>query len=81
LGIDSDAPGFSKVKIEPHLGTLKNVSGSMPHPDGAISVSYLWQQNKWNISIRLPQKISGKFIWKGKIYPLKGGENSWVMEK
>ena len=27
LGIDSDAPGFSKVKIEPHLGYLKNVSG------------------------------------------------------
>ena len=27
LGIDSGAPGFSKVKIEPHLGYLKNVSG------------------------------------------------------
>ena len=34
LGIDTDAPGFKKVKIEPHLGDLKNVNGKMPHPNG-----------------------------------------------
>ena len=31
-GIDSDAPGFSKVKIEPHPGPLKNIDAYMPHP-------------------------------------------------
>ncbi|MBS1745410.1 MAG: alpha-L-rhamnosidase N-terminal domain-containing protein [Bacteroidetes bacterium] len=79
LGIGSDAPGFSKVKIEPHLGELKNVSGSMPHPEGNISASYVLQQNKWNISITLPSKISGNFIWKGKEYPLKAGENNFTI--
>jgi alpha-L-rhamnosidase len=32
LGIDSYAPGFSKVKIEPHLGKMENASGEIPHP-------------------------------------------------
>ena len=40
LGIDSDAPGFRRVRIEPSLGDLKRVSGAIPHPDGKISVDY-----------------------------------------
>jgi hypothetical protein len=40
LGIDSYAPGFTKIKITPHLGSLINVSGSIPHPNGKVSVSY-----------------------------------------
>src|SRR5436189_254795 len=47
LGIDSDAPGFSKIKIEPHLGDLKNAEGSIPHPHGTISVSYKLDNSKW----------------------------------
>ncbi len=78
LGIDSDAPGFSKVKIEPHLGTLTNASGTIPHPNGNIKAFYLLQNGKWNIEIKLPQKIIGRFIWKGKEYALKEGENNFV---
>src|SRR6187401_961004 len=40
LGIDTDAPGFKKVRIEPHLGDLKNVNGKMPHPNGTILANY-----------------------------------------
>ena len=40
LGIDSDAPGFKKVKIIPHLGSLTHASGKIPHPNGEISVNY-----------------------------------------
>ena len=36
LGIDSDAPGFTKVRIEPHLGTLKKIAGEMRHPKGKL---------------------------------------------
>ena len=77
LGIDSDAPGFKRVKIEPHLGDLKNVNGKMPHPDGTILASYKLENTRWNIELTLPKKISGKFIWKGKIYPLKAGTNNF----
>ena len=76
LGIDSDAPGFSKVKIEPHPGSLKDLSGYMPHPNGKIAVDY--KQNaagKWKFSVQLPAGITGKFLWKGKQYGLHAGNN------
>ncbi len=76
LGIDSDAPGFTKVKIEPHLGTLNNINGEIPHPKGKVAVQYLKKDNKWVIEINLPQNTTGSFIWNGKTYMLKTGKNS-----
>jgi hypothetical protein len=76
LGIDSDAPGFAKIKIEPHLGALTNVGGTIPHPNGKIAVSYRLQQGIWTVNIHLPVKTSGKLIWKGKVYELKPGQNT-----
>ena len=75
LGIDSDGPGFSKVKIVPHLGKLTNVSGEIPHPKGIISVYYQQGNNQWDIQIKLPQTVTGTLIWKGKIINLKEGIN------
>src|SRR5436190_9433258 len=80
LGIDSDAPGFSKVKVEPYPGQLKNLSGYIPHPKGKIAVDYKQlSTGKWNISIQLPAGIPGTFIWKGKQYALHGGNNSFEL--
>jgi alpha-L-rhamnosidase len=79
LGIDSYAPGFAKIKIEPHLGTLTNVSGEIPHPDGKVSVSYKLGKSKWQINISLPEKTSGILVWKTKIYVLKAGANSFLI--
>lgn len=75
LGIDSDAPGFRKVKITPCLGDLTNVSGDMPHPNGKVSVSYKLDNNKWKIKIELPANTSGTLVWKSKTYVLKAGAN------
>ncbi|MBN1185189.1 MAG: alpha-rhamnosidase [Bacteroidales bacterium] len=77
LGIDSDAPGFSKVKIEPHLGEIKSIGGEMPHPNGKIAVNYELKNKQWDINIRLPEGITGVFIWKDKSYQLKPGENGF----
>jgi alpha-L-rhamnosidase len=63
------------VKIEPHLGTLKNISGEIPHPNGKLSVQYINTSNKWSVEINLPSKTNGVFIWKGKTYSLKEGKN------
>ena len=76
LGIDSDAPGFSAVRIEPHLGNLTKVSGEIPHADGKIAVSYIHEKTAWKIEIQLPQNTPGIFVWKGKTYKLKPGINS-----
>lgn len=79
LGIDTDAPGFTKVKIEPHLGALETISGEMPHPLGAIAARYSKAGNQWSVDIDLPAKLTGRFIWNGKTYSLKGGKNSFKL--
>ncbi|WP_431213444.1 alpha-L-rhamnosidase C-terminal domain-containing protein [Puia sp. P3] len=74
LGIDSDAPGFKKIKIEPHLGKLTNAAGEIPHPRGKVGVRYRLDQGKWRISISLPAGTTGRLVWKGKDYELKAGD-------
>lgn len=76
LGIDSEFPGFTSVKIEPHLGTIKTIGGEIPHPNGKIKVKYNEVNGHINAAIELPPKTTGRFIWKGKSYPLKEGRNN-----
>lgn len=76
LGVDSEEPGFSKIKIEPHLGDIKVIGGEIPHPNGKIVVNYKLKHDKWHININLPLKTTGKLIWKGQTYLLKAGANT-----
>lgn len=75
LGIDSDAPGFRRVRIAPALGGLHRASGAIPHPSGGeISVSYVRSKNgRLKARIALPEGVSGRLIWHGKEYPLAEG--------
>jgi alpha-L-rhamnosidase len=75
LGIESAAPNFQAVKIEPHLGTIEKISGEMPHPSGTISVKYEQSDENLRAEITLPEGVNGTFIWKGKAYDLHGGNN------
>lgn len=79
LGIESDAPGFVKIKVNPHLGTIEDIGGEMPHPNGKIGVSYKLQKGAFIAEINLPEKTSGSFVWKQKTYPLKAGQNSFKL--
>lgn len=79
LGIDSDEPGFCKVKIEPHLGDIKAIGGEVPHPNGKIAVSYKLEGSKWHINASLPPKTTGRLVWKGKTYLLKAGLNTFII--
>lgn len=76
LGIDSDAVAFSKVRIEPHLGELKEIGGTMPHPAGAISVHYKVKGNKLQARISLPDGVEGTMVWGSRKVSLHSGENS-----
>ncbi|MEJ2005563.1 MAG: alpha-L-rhamnosidase C-terminal domain-containing protein, partial [Cyclobacteriaceae bacterium] len=79
LGIESAAPNFSSVHIEPHLGNINSIAGSIPHPSGEISVDYQRNKDVLNAVIELPGEITGIFIWEGKEYPLKGGRNQFSL--
>ncbi|MCW3088274.1 MAG: alpha-L-rhamnosidase, partial [Sediminibacterium sp.] len=76
-GITPSMPGFAAVRIEPALGELTQVTGTMPHPDGSIHVS-LQRKGAAGIDaeISLPPTITGEFVWKGKKVKLIGGIQS-----
>jgi hypothetical protein len=79
LGIDSDAPGFSKARIQPHLGKLKQASGTIPHPKGEIAVNYkVNKKGKLEAELSLPEGTTGTFIWKEQQTDLKPGKNTFV---
>lgn len=79
LGIDTYAPGFRKLRIKPNLGSMTDVSGEMPHPDGKVMVSYKKKANKWMVNINLPANTSGEFVWAGKTLPLNAGANTFQL--
>ncbi len=78
LGIDTDAPGFARVKIEPHLGAMQKAGGEMPHPLGMINVQYRLEKGKWLVEIALPEGLTGRLVWKGQEIALKSGINEMV---
>ncbi len=76
LGIDSAAPGFRRVRIEPHLGKLTRVSGSIPHPRGEVTASFERKGEGLAGEVRLPAGVSGEFVSGKHRLPLKPGLNS-----
>jgi hypothetical protein len=79
-GIMPSSPGFASVLIEPALGELTQVQGSMPHPDGEIVVALKRKGINGIIAeITLPSELAGKFLWKGKEIMLKGGRQNIVL--
>ncbi|MBE7177294.1 MAG: alpha-L-rhamnosidase N-terminal domain-containing protein [Mucilaginibacter polytrichastri] len=74
-GIMPASPGFRTVEIKPAMGKLTQISASMPHPDGRILVSLKKQGEKGiEAEITLPEKLSGEFVWLGKVKKLSGGK-------
>jgi hypothetical protein len=58
LGIEPLEPGFSKVKIEPHLGSLEWAEGTLPTPKGIIEVRHEQQPDGTIRSkVKLPRGV------------------------
>ena len=72
LGVDSAAPGFSRVAVRPHPGKLAFVEGSVPHPKGAVDVRV---ESGGAVSVTLPAGITGVFEWRGTRRELTSGPN------
>ena len=72
-GIRPGAPGFSKVRIAPHLKGLHQLDASMPSPAGEIRVGYRRQAGHWTANVTLPPKLDGEFVWQNKTLPLHAG--------
>jgi len=72
-GIEPAAPGFREVAIEPHLGPLKQLRATMPHPAGPIVVSYQRKLLGLSADVTLPGNLTGWFYWNGKKTALHSG--------
>lgn len=75
-GIEPASPGFATVRIEPHLGYLKQASAKMPHPRGEIAVSLKREGAGIVAEISLPAGVTGTFVWGGKSTGLRSGGQS-----
>lgn len=72
-GIQPAAPGFRKVRIEPHLRGLHHLEASMPHAGGVIRTRYKLAGATWTATIFLPPGLTGNLIWNGENHPLHSG--------
>jgi hypothetical protein len=70
-GIRSGAPGYSRVRIEPELGTLTSLEATAATPSGPVKVSYRIAGGKLIAVIDRPAALPGSFVWRGKERPLK----------
>jgi len=75
-GIEPASPGFATVRIAPHLGKLPSLTAIFPHPEGEIKVDYSRKGEGLNAKVTLPDGLRGTFVFKGKVWPLKPGENT-----
>lgn len=76
LGVLPDAPGFSRVRVAPHLGTLTQVSGAVPHPRGEVVVDLTRDGGTLVAEVTLPDGVPGVFVWQGNTVELKPGHQS-----
>jgi hypothetical protein len=79
-GIEPGAPGFKMVRIEPHLGYLTHVQGSVPHPAGDIKVEFTRTGDRMEGTITLPPGLGGEFLWRGGKVPLHPGTQAVALE-
>lgn len=75
-GVKPTAPGFSRVKIEPHLGERQNANGRVPGPAGTIEVKLERNGDGIRADITLPGSLTGSFVWQGKAVELRRGSSS-----
>ncbi len=78
-GIAPASPQFRSVKIQPQLGSLRQLSAVLAHPDGTIQVQYERNKVGTKATIDLPHTLAGVLVWQGKTYRLHGGAQEFVL--
>lgn len=78
-GIKPAAPGFARVRIEPHLGSLTSLDAAVVHPKGLIETQYSVREGTLSVVITLPKGLSGQFDWQGQRRDLRPGRNEFTL--
>jgi hypothetical protein len=80
-GIKSAAPGFTRVRIEPQLGSLMSLDAAVTHPQGLIEAQYTLREGKLSAVITLPAGLSGDFNWHGQRRGVVAGKNEFTLSE
>jgi len=80
-GIRPSSSGFGTVLIQPELGNLHQCEAAVSHPNGPISVKFIYGKGHWNVLVQLPKGLPGSLSWAGKMYLLKPDKNSFIFKK
>ena len=78
-GIRPGSPGFETVVIEPSPGHLENIEATVPHPLGNIEVIYNIDGDTIDANIRLPEGLSGRFLWNDEDVELNSGQQNFTI--
>ncbi len=73
LGIRPASFGFASVAIQPQLGPLRRISGTLPHPRGEIRAELAHDGERITGRIALPEGVDGVFVFGGKTVKLRPG--------
>lgn len=71
-GIRPGAPGYARLRIEPHLGALRQLDATAATPRGPVSVRYQIRDAKLFAEITAPAGLPGEFVWQGRSHALTG---------
>ncbi|HKJ33968.1 MAG TPA: alpha-L-rhamnosidase C-terminal domain-containing protein [Balneolales bacterium] len=75
-GIQPAQPGFQKVSIQPHLGSLKWINTTVPTPQGEIELKLHRNGNQLTGKVVLPGNESGTFTWHKHVVHLQAGSRN-----
>lgn len=79
-GVRPDAPGFARLRIEPHLGDLKRLDATAATPAGPVEVRYRRRGGRLEVEVRKPAALPGVFIWRGQQHPLQESRTRLIVD-
>ena len=64
---------FKSVRVAPQPGGLKRMTSKTPHPKGFVELALTFEGESVRGTVRLPDGVSGEFVWRKVRLPLKPG--------
>ena len=74
-GVKPASAHFRTVRIAPQPGPLGFIQSGTPTPRGLVEQDLRFADGKVEGTVRLPEGLSGEFVWAGRSTPLKAGVN------